>query len=53
MGRHSHKKFYDNLYSNPFQQPWANPKHAHAQVNGETKQTLNLIILERQTRKQS
>ncbi|MDF0725917.1 YpzG family protein [Cytobacillus suaedae] len=53
MGKHTKKKFYDNLYSNPFQQAWANPKHSWAQVNGETKQTQNLIILENQTRKRS
>ncbi|PMC33844.1 YpzG family protein [Metabacillus halosaccharovorans] len=53
MGSHSHKKFYDNMYSNPFNQPWANPKHAHAQVNGQTQQSQDLIILKRQTRKQS
>ncbi|RSK26146.1 YpzG family protein [Bacillus sp. HMF5848] len=48
-----HKKFYDQLYSNPFNQPWASRKHANAQVNGETQQTQNLIILENQTRKRS
>ncbi|ABO65842.1 MULTISPECIES: YpzG family protein [Geobacillus] len=53
MGHHRRKAFYDNLYSNPFPQPWANRKHAHAQVNGETRQPLNLIILERETRKRS
>ncbi|BDG33460.1 YpzG family protein [Parageobacillus thermoglucosidasius] len=53
MGHHPRKTFYDNLYSNPFQQPWANPKHAYSQVNGETQQALNLIILERETRKRS
>jgi hypothetical protein len=51
--RNTKKKFYDNIYSNPFQRPWANPKHSHAQVNGETQQTQDLIILERQTRKRS
>jgi len=53
MHRGTKKDFYDNLYSNPFSQPWANPKHAHSQVNGETQQTQNLIILQRQTRKRS
>ncbi len=53
MGSNSRKRFYDNLYSNAFSQPWANPKHAHAQVNGQTQQTQDLIILKRQTRKQS
>jgi YpzG-like protein len=53
MGSNQKKRFYDNLYSNPFNQPWANPKHAQSQVNGETQQTQNLIILEAQTRKRS
>ncbi|GMB09298.1 YpzG-like protein [Thermolongibacillus altinsuensis] len=53
MGKHSKKKFYDNLYSNPFQQPWANPKHAHSQVNGETQQTQHAIVLEYDVRKRS
>lgn len=48
------KKFFDhNPYSSPFTAPWYRPKHAHAQVNGETQQTQDLIILERQTRKRS
>lgn len=45
MGKHWRKKFYDNRYSDPFPQPWANPKHAHAQVNGETQQSQSLMIL--------
>jgi hypothetical protein len=53
MGSNQKKSFYDNLYSNPFKQPWANPKHAQSQVNGETQQTQHLIILKRQTRKQA
>lgn len=53
MGRNTKKKFYDNLYSNPFQKAWANPKHGYRQVNGETQQPTNLIILERETRKRS
>lgn len=53
MGTNKKKKFYDNLYSNAFTQPWAKAKHSHAQVNGETQQTQDLIILERQTRKRS
>lgn len=48
-----HKKFYDNLYQNPFQKGHANPKHSWNQVNGETMEALNTIILHRQTRKQS
>lgn len=50
MGKKGYKL---NEYNNPFQQPWANPKHAWAQINGETKQTQNLIVLERETRKRS
>ncbi|MDX8367269.1 MULTISPECIES: YpzG family protein [Bacillaceae] len=53
MAKHTKKRFFDNRYSNPYQQPGANPKHAHAQVNGETQQAQNLIILENQTRKRS
>ncbi len=48
-----HKKFYDNLYTNPFIKGHANPKHAWSQVNGETMEPLNTFILHRQTRKQS
>jgi hypothetical protein len=47
------KRFYDQMYSDPFQSPRANPKHAHAQVNGETQQGHHNIILERETRKRS
>ncbi|MDR4887585.1 MULTISPECIES: YpzG family protein [Bacillaceae] len=50
MGKKGYKR---NEYNNPFQQAWANPKHAWAQVNGETRLTQNLIILERETRKRS
>lgn len=53
MGTNSHKKYYENLYQSPFQKAWANPKHSWAQVNGETRRTQNLIILEHQTRKRS
>jgi hypothetical protein len=53
LGQNTNKKFFDNLHSNPFQQPWANPKHAHSQANGETQQTQDLIILKRQTRKRA
>lgn len=48
-----HKKFNDNLYQNPFQKGHMNPKHSWSQVNGETMEPLNTIILRRQTRKQS
>jgi hypothetical protein len=47
------KKFYDNLYSNPFQNPRASIKRAFGQVKGETQQTQSAIILENQTRKRS
>jgi hypothetical protein len=53
MGNNTKKKFYNNLYSNPFQKAWANPKHGFRQVNGETQLTQSLIILERETRKRS
>lgn len=33
--------------------PWYNPKHAKAQVNGQTQQTQDLIILECEARKRS
>jgi hypothetical protein len=53
MGKNWKKKFYDNLYSTPFQQPWANPKHSFSQVNGETQQNQHAIILEYDVRKRS
>lgn len=53
MGKNNKKKFYKNLYQDPFQMPRANPKHAFNQVNGETQQTQHEIILENQTRKRS
>jgi hypothetical protein len=37
----------------PFTTPWAKSKHAHSQINGETQQSQDLIILKRQTRKQA
>ncbi|WP_017754320.1 YpzG family protein [Calidifontibacillus oryziterrae] len=46
-------KFKQHIYQNPFQSPHANPKHAYHQVNGETRRTVNLIILEHETRKRS
>ncbi|WLR42672.1 YpzG family protein [Bacillus carboniphilus] len=49
----TNKDYTKNRHSNPFNQPWANPKHAHAQVNGQTQQTQDTIILEKQTRKRS
>lgn len=45
------KKFYENIYSNPFQSPRANPKHSAHQVNGETQQTQREIIQQVQTGK--
>lgn len=53
LGHKKQKNFFSNRHQNPFSTPWANPKHAHAQVNGETQQTQDLIILEAQTRKRS
>jgi hypothetical protein len=47
------KKYGENKYADPFQSPRANPKHAWAQINGETQQGQNDIILQRQTRKRS
>ncbi|OEH91388.1 YpzG family protein [Bacillus solimangrovi] len=47
------KKFYENRYADPFQSPRANPKKAYQQVNGETQQSQQSIILENQTRKRS
>jgi hypothetical protein len=44
------QKFFQNK---PFSTPWANAKHQHSQINGESKETQDLIILKRQTRKQS
>lgn len=49
----SKKKFYENMYQNPFQSFKSNPKHAFHQVGGETQQTQHEIILENQTRKRS
>ncbi|NSL52133.1 YpzG family protein [Calidifontibacillus erzurumensis] len=51
MGKY--KKFYDNLYKDPFLKGHANPKHSWHQINGETRQTVNQIILETETRKRS
>jgi hypothetical protein len=44
------QKFFQNR---PFTTPWYTPKHSHSQINGETQQSQDLIILKRQTRKQS
>jgi hypothetical protein len=44
------QKFHEGR---PFAKPWANSKHAHSQINGESKLTQDLIILKHQTRKQS
>ncbi|MFC0521988.1 YpzG family protein [Pontibacillus salicampi] len=38
------KPFYKNAYSDVFQSPRANPKHAAHQVNGETQQTQRDIV---------
>lgn len=42
-----------NHYSSVFTSPTYNHKHLNAQVNGETQQSQSLIILERETRKNS
>ncbi|MGV3466051.1 MAG: YpzG family protein [Heyndrickxia sp.] len=44
---------HHNRNASPFNRGWYTPKHAHSQINGQTQQTVDLIILERQTRKQS
>jgi hypothetical protein len=50
----NNKNFFgDNPYSSPFTSPHFRPKRAHSQVNGETQQTQDLIILKRQIRKNS
>ncbi|MDA1478326.1 YpzG family protein [Bacillus sp. CLL-7-23] len=41
---------FNQMKTENFPQPWANTKHARAQVNGETQQTQDLIILQRNTR---
>ncbi len=48
MGKKGYKL---NEYNNPFQKFGANPKHSWAQVNGETKQTQNQIVLENEVKK--
>lgn len=40
-------------FKGPFQHPWTTPKHTWSQINGETKETQNLIILKRMTRNQA
>lgn len=42
-----------NRTASPFNRGWYTPKHAHSQINGQTKMSQDLIILEHQTRKQS
>lgn len=42
-----------NFFHTKFNAPWYSPKHSYAQINGETQQTQNLIILEAETRKRS
>ncbi|MCM2533868.1 YpzG family protein [Neobacillus pocheonensis] len=44
------QKFFQNK---PFSTPWANAKHAHSQINGESKLTQDLIILKHETKKRS
>ncbi|GGE78390.1 YpzG family protein [Priestia taiwanensis] len=45
------KKQKFNAHSSPFESTWANPKHAKAQVNGQTMQTQSLIILATEAKK--
>ncbi|WP_345242969.1 YpzG family protein [Pontibacillus salipaludis] len=47
------KRFFKNLYSDPFQSPRASAKHAFGQVNGETQQSQSEIITQVQMRKRS
>ncbi|TLS35712.1 YpzG family protein [Pseudalkalibacillus caeni] len=47
------REYLNALYSDPFQSPRANPKHAYNQANGETKQTYNDIVLEVQAKKRN
>ncbi|MGV3488564.1 MAG: YpzG family protein [Tuberibacillus sp.] len=35
-----HEIKQESTYTDPFQSPRANPKHAYRQINGETQQTL-------------
>ncbi|MBM7553840.1 YpzG family protein [Thalassobacillus pellis] len=51
--KRTHKAFYENLYSDPFDSPRANPKHAAHQVNGETRQSQSEIITQVQMNKRS
>ncbi|MBU8880594.1 YpzG family protein [Bacillus sp. FJAT-29790] len=46
MGKSKNRNFERNPYSRSLASPWANPKHAYKQVNGQTQQTQDLIILE-------
>ncbi|MCA0989370.1 MULTISPECIES: YpzG family protein [Bacillales] len=52
MGKDNRDRLHPK-YKDPFQSPSANPKHAHHQVNGETQQAYNDIVLQIQTRKRS
>lgn len=53
MGKKNNSNKFDRNYVSPFNQAFYNVKHAHSQVNGQTTQTQDLIILENQTRKRS
>ena len=44
---------FNRDYNSPFKKAFSNPKHGHAQANGQTTQTQNLIILERDTKKRT
>ncbi|TMW70582.1 YpzG family protein [Alteribacter natronophilus] len=53
MGKGTRRQRFGLKYSDPFEDPRANPKHAFHQVNGESQQSLHNQILEVQTRKRS
>jgi YpzG-like protein len=51
MSHKKRQKFSDDAHSSLFQSTWTRPKHAKAQVNGQTMQTQSLIILANETKK--
>ncbi|WP_084405792.1 YpzG family protein [Alteribacter aurantiacus] len=53
MAKGTTRPLFGLKYSDPFQSPRANPKHAFHQVNGESQQSQHNQILEVQTRKRS
>lgn len=53
---HNNKTHFNHRFASddhPFPQPNAHRKHTYRQVNGETQEAQNIIILHRQTRKRS